>query len=707
MFDSRLTGQKLLHILSLLGCSAAAMAASDSGRIEEIVVTAEKRETSLMETPAAVSAFDTDTLHAAVTRDINEVGMLTPTLIVNQELVSKIFVRGVGTENLTSGGDPGVALNIDGQYVARTSAANFDLYDVERVELLRGPQGTLYGRNATGGAINIVTRAPTAEFGGDVQAEYGSYHHYRLGATLNAPLVEDKLLARVSGFTSQRDGYTRNEAPGKDLDDQDLDAARLRLRYLPMETLTVDLIADFSDADNRQAPFKILESTPSLFELPPYNGYDPVDRRAVAHDTEDVMSQKQHSAVLQVNWDTGSSTLTSITGYRDTDFYSLFDGDSTNGYFQNFYDDSEFDQFSQELRLASNSTTPLEWLVGLYYFHDDGTSRVFIDLPAFGFDIDHRADMKTEAYAAFGQATYSLTEQLRLTFGLRYSDEQRDALQVSDFGFGNVQTQDMSRDDDAWTPKFGVEYSLDADTLLYANLTKGFKSGGFVFNGYQPSYAPEKVWVLDGGVKAKLMDGRMQASLSTFYYDYTDMQVSVFEQFVGTIKNAADATIYGVEAEVVARPLEGFDINAAVSLLHTEYDEFVTQDPTQPSVPSVNLAGNELPRAPTFAATLGMAYTQAFFDIGSIVYRVDYRYQDSSYFNAFNRSRSEQPALNLLDARISVTSEDEHWEAAVFGKNLLDEFYYATILESAVEVGRPFGILAAPRTVGAQVAYHF
>lgn len=138
MFDSRLTGQKLLHILSLLGCSAAAMAASDSGRIEEIVVTAEKRETSLMETPAAVSAFDTDTLHAAVTRDINEVGMLTPTLIVNQELVSKIFVRGVGTENLTSGGDPGVALNIDGQYVARTSAANFDLYDVERVNCCAG-----------------------------------------------------------------------------------------------------------------------------------------------------------------------------------------------------------------------------------------------------------------------------------------------------------------------------------------------------------------------------------------------------------------------------------------------------------------------------------------------------------------------------------------------------------------------------------------
>lgn len=622
--------------------------------------------------------------------------MLTPTLIVNQELVAKIFVRGVGTENLTSGGDPGVALNIDGQYVARTSAANFDLYDVERVELLRGPQGTLYGRNATGGAINIVSQAPTAEFGGDVQAAFGDYDHMRLAATLNAPLVDDKLLARVSGFTSQRDGYTRNEMPGsKDVDDQDLDAARLRLRYLPMEALTIDLIADFSDLDNRQAPFKILESTPSLFELPPYNGYDPVDERSVAHDVGDVMRQKQHSGVLEINWDLGASTLTSITGFRSTEFYSLFDGDSTDGYFQNFFDDSEYDQLSQELRLASNATDPLVWIVGLYYFNDDGTSHVFVDLPAFGFDLDHRADMETDAYAAFGQATWSLTGKLRLTFGLRYSDEEREAMQVSDFGFGNIQQQDLSRDDDSWTPKFGIEYSLDDDTLLYANLTKGFKSGGFVFNGYQPSYAPEKVWVLDGGARTQLLDGRMQASVSAFYYDYTDMQVSVFEQFVGTIKNAAESTIYGLEVELTARPAEAFDIHVGLSLLHTEYDEFITQDPTQPSVPSVDLGGNELPRAPGFAGTLGMGYTHAFFGIGSMLYRVDYRHQSESYFNAFNRSRSEQPSLNLLDARVSLTSEDERWEAAVYGKNLLDEFYYATILESAVEIGRPFGIIAA------------
>ncbi len=690
---------------TLLGMPAKASAEGE--KIREIIVTAQKRATNLMKTPAAVSAVDSEALHDSVVRDLDELGMLVPTLIVNEELVSKIFIRGVGTENLTSGGDPGVAVNVDGEYLARTSAANFDLYDIERVEVLRGPQGTLYGRNTTGGAINIISRAPTNAFGGDVQAEFGDYDHARFAATLNGPLVDETLLGRISLVKSDRDGYTPNETTGRALDDQDFDAGRLRLRYLPTDTLRVDLIADYTDLDNRQAPFKILEDTPSIFELPPYSGHDPADKRAVAHDVEDVMRQKQRGGTVEVDWTPGDFTVTSITGYRKTDFFSLFDGDSTDQDYQNFFDDSRFDQFSQELRLASDTGGALQWLVGLYYFNDDGTSHVFVEVPAFGFNIDHRADLKTESWAAFGQATYGLRDDLRLTLGLRYSDERRDATQESDFGGGNVQQQVLDRNDDAWTPKLGVEYDWSDNTLLYANLTKGFKSGGFVFNGFQPSYKPETVWVLDGGIRTRLLDGRLQASVSTFYYDYTDMQVSVFEQFVATIKNAADATIYGMELEVTARPTDSLDVNLGLSLLHAEYDEFITQDPTQPGVPSVNLAGNDLPRAPDVAATLGLAYTHPFFSIGSITYRVDYRYQSRSYFNAFNRSRSEQPALNLVDARASFTTDDKQWEIALYGKNLTDKLYYATILESAVEIGRPFGILAAPRTWGVQLAYHF
>lgn len=700
----------ILGSLLVLGGSGplAAAAADDDQRIKEIVVTAQKVSSTLMETPAAVSAFDSEQLESAVIRDINDISMLEPNLIISQELVSKVFLRGVGTENLTSGGDPGVALHVDGVYVARTSAANFDLYDIERVEVLKGPQGTLYGRNATGGAINIISRAPTNDFGGDARVEFGNYDHIRVGGTLNLPLVDNKLLGRINVVHSRRDGYTKNYTTGVPLDDEDLDAARLRLRYLPTDALAIDVTADYSDSDNRQAPFKIMEEALSIFELPPFDGYDPADRRHVAHDVEDVMDQRQKGVAVEVNWDLGAASLTSVTGYRDTHFYSLFDGDSTDRNYQNFDDHSDFTQYSQELRLASGSPGPLRWVAGVYYFNDRGTSQVFIEVPGFGFNIDHQARLKTEAYAVFGQATYSITERLRLTAGLRYSNEERRARQTSDFGDGNPPAfQDMRRDDSAWTPKYGIEYSLDDGTLLYANLTKGFKSGGFVFNGFQPAYSPETVWVWDAGLKAGLFDGRMQARVAAFYYDYSNMQVSVFENFVGTIKNAADATIYGTEVEIAARPMAGLDVNLALSLLHTEYDEFVTQDPTMPSVPSIDLAGNHLPRSPDFSATLGIQYTQPLPTLGSLVYRVDYRHQDESYFNPFNRDRSRQESLDLLDARISLVSDDGSWELAAYGKNLGNKLYYTTILESAVEIGRPFGILAAPRTYGIQAAYHF
>lgn len=708
MSDWKWTCSSLLILCSGTALAAGAVPPDDGQRIKEIIVTAQKVTSNLMDTPAALSAFDSEQLESAVIRDINDISMLEPNLIISQELVSKVFLRGVGTENLTSGGDPGVALHVDGAYIARTSAANFDLYDVERVEVLKGPQGTLYGRNATGGAINIISRAPTNDFGGNARIEFGNYDHIRVGGTLNLPFVSDKLLGRISAIRSTRDGYTKNLTTGTPLDDQDLDAARLRLRYLPTGTLTIDLTADYSESDNRQAPFKIMEDSPSIFELPPFSGYDPADRRDVAHDVEDIMNQRQKGGTVEINWELDAATLTSVTAYRDTHFYSLFDGDSTDGNYQNFDDHSDFTQYSQELRLASSGPGTLRWVAGMYYFNDRGTSHVFIEVPGFGFNIDHQAHLKTEAYAVFGQATYSITDKLRLTAGLRYSDEERHARQTSDFGDGNPAAyQDLRRDDSAWTPKYGIEYSLDDGTLLYANLTKGFKSGGFVFNGFQPAYSPETVWVWDAGMKTELFDGRMQARVAAFYYDYSNMQVSVFENFVGTIKNAADATIYGTEIEIAARPMERLDINLALSLLHTEYDEFVTQDPTQPSLPSIDMAGNHLPRSPDFSATVGIQYTQPLPVIGSLVYKIDYRHQDKSYFSPFNRDRSRQESLDLVDARISLISADGSWEVAAYGKNLSNKLYYTTILESAVEIGRPFGILASPRTYGIQAAYHF
>ena len=316
-------------------------------------------------------------------------GIQTPGMIVNKEIVGKIYIRGIGAENLTIGGDPGVAVHADGAYIARTSAAIFDLYDVERVEVLRGPQGTLYGRNATGGTINILSKAPGAEFEGNVSAEFGDFDYIRLGAVVSGPLVKDKVLARAAVVKSDRDGFTPNVFTGEDLFDEDLLMGRFRLRFLPSDDVTVDLIADFSQDDSSPAPFKQLEFS-DLFEGM-LGANDPPGLRSVSQESPVTEMQDQFGVTGIVNWDLDKLVFTSVTSYRDTEFQAVFDGDAVDITFQNFEDFDDTQQFSQEIRLASDQSGNWSWIVGGYYFNDDGDTRISIPIPGFGFDILHIA----------------------------------------------------------------------------------------------------------------------------------------------------------------------------------------------------------------------------------------------------------------------------------------------------------------------------
>ena len=267
-------------------------ASSDSGAaLEEIIVTAQKRQESLQSVPLSIAAYTSEQLENSIIQNIYDVGIQTPGMIVNKEIVGKIYIRGIGAENLTIGGDPGVAVHTDGAYIARTSAAMFDLYDVERVEVLRGPQGTLYGRNATGGIVNIVSKAPSEEFEANVSAEFGDFDYVRLGAVVSGPVAEGKVLARAAIVKSDRDGFTPNLFTGEDLFDEDLLMGRLRLRFLPNDEVTVDLIADFSQDDGSPAPFKQLEFSP-LFEGG-LGANDPPGLRAVSQESPVTEMQDQ------------------------------------------------------------------------------------------------------------------------------------------------------------------------------------------------------------------------------------------------------------------------------------------------------------------------------------------------------------------------------------------------------------------------------
>ena len=534
--------------------------------LEEIVVTAQKREENLQSVPLSIAAYTSEQLEKSIIQDIYDVGIQTPGMIVNKEIVGKIYIRGIGAENLTIGGDPGVALHADGAYIARTSAAIFDLYDVERVEVLRGPQGTLYGRNATGGTVNIISKAPTEEFEGNVLLEVGDYDYTRVGAVISGPLADGKVLARAAVVKSDRDGFTPNLFTGEDLFDEDLLMGRLRLRFLPNDDVTIDLIADFSQDDGSPAPFKQLEFS-ELFEGM-LGANDPPGLRAVSQESPVTEMQDQFGITAIVNWDTGNSTFTSVTSYRDTEFEAVFDGDAVDITFQNFSDHDDTQQFSQEFRLSSDAGDSWNWIVGAFYFNDDGDTEIFIPIPGFGFDILHQATMSTDAYAVFGQATYNVSDRLALTAGLRYNSEDKEATQLSEFIglFPPFPPAALQTDSNEVTPKFGIEYDINDEVMWYATATRGFKSGGFTFNGIQPDFKPEFVWAYETGFKSTLAEGSVILNGSAFYYDYTDLQVSKLENNAGVITNAADATIYGAEIELLAQATERWRFNAGLSL---------------------------------------------------------------------------------------------------------------------------------------------
>ncbi len=677
---------------------------STSVGVDQIIVTAEKRAVSAQETPISIAAYDAEALQRSVIEDIYDIGLQTPGVIVNKEIVGKIYIRGIGTENLTVGGDPGVAVHADGAYIARTSAANFDLHDIERVEVLRGPQGTLYGRNATGGSVNIISNAPTEEFYARADFQYGSHDRFRYGGVISGPLSE-KILARLSIVKSDRDGFAENVLTGNALDTEDLIMGRARLRILPNEDVTIDLIGEFSLDDSIPAPFKQLEFS-DLFEG--LNGaFDPPGLREVAQESPVEEHQDQYGFTGIVNWDFSGVTLTSVSSYRSVDFFAAFDGDAVDITFQNFEDANDSEQFTQEIRLASNSGGNLDWIFGGYYFHDDGHQEIFIPIPGFGFDILHIADIKTDAFAVFGQATYALTPQLNVTAGLRYSTEDKEADQFSDFGFMPPLMQGLNEDSDAFTPRFAVEYSPHDNALIYASATRGFKSGGFTFNGFQSNFAPEFVWAYEGGLKTQFAENRAQANISFFYYDYSDLQVSKLENNAGVITNAADATIWGGEFEFVTRPNEFFEFNVGISYLNAEFDQFLTEDPSNPGLGTIDLAGNRLTRSPEFTANVGAQLYAPVGNWGTASLRVDYQYQGKSFFTPFNRDLSAQEAFNLVNARLSVQDIDDEWQFGVFVKNAFDETYFLNILESGVETGKPEGFLAPPRTWGLQVSRVF
>ena len=574
---------------------------ADSGGMEDIVVTAQRREQNLQNVPIAVSAFNATELNRRQIIDTYDILRNIPNMAGNQNVgvgtSSSYFLRAVGNGESIATFDVPVGTYVDDVFVARQNANNFALFDVERIEVLRGPQGTLFGRNTTGGAINIVMRKPGDVLKGYVEGGYGKFNQTILRASIDLP-VSDKVLTKFSTFWIRDDGYATQASTGRKFNSRDTFGIRGMLRLRPTDTLTVDITADHVDDQN----------TNFLNSIGP-NGNRVVDNNITQGSFSGLVTGRKVDFPLDnvarstaltgtIALDLGAAVLTSITGYRKIDQEFIIDSGGflprptrTTG-FNPILNDSDHEQFTQELKLNGDAGN-LNYVLGAFYMKEENVTD-FAQLATNTATLvqtvtaDRTLLNDTKTWAIYGQGEYRLAERLVLTTGLRYTYEKRTIGVFTNPGARGVQLstagiiaagQPVEQVYKAWTPRFALSYEATDDVMLFVSATRGFKSGGWpgraTSNAAFIPFQPETVWSFEGGLRADLFDKTLRFNATGFYATTFDVQIPaqalVNNVPVSTTTNPADLRNYGLEIEATWLPVEGLNISGSLGIQRARF----------------------------------------------------------------------------------------------------------------------------------------
>ena len=770
---------RVMPLAVALGSGLGSMTAfgedSDRPALEEVVVTATKRTESLQAVPLSVTAFSQDQLDIKGASNLTGIQESTPNLNFSVQSagqnVARVTLRGIGTETLVGGGDPGVALHIDGVYVGRNSAAAGDVFDVERVEVLRGPQGTLYGRNATGGSINLISKRPTDETEGYVDYTVGNYNESRVRGVVNVPLTEN-LTSRIAIFSESHDGYMENLFEnGRDNGDKDSHGGRLQLRYETDSGNEFLLRGYYSKTGGAGPGSRYLGTdlnTPNGYAggyligvsggpRPPAGGpiiadaYGlgatssgaavlplPTDLHQVRKNAPEFVDMLIKGFDFEANVElTDGIVLKTITSYQTNDNEILVDSDGSELAIETRNRDNQAKQYSQEFNLISQDGGAFQWLVGAYYYHEELTERFDVirpvglvpaatplppgAVPGGGGTRQIRvAGHEVDSAAVFAQISYDITEDLSVTVGARYTKDDKD--QFRSIG-GQIDTTNGIRfrgggavgflPPDSGSTSFSetsyrvsADYQLTNDNLLFASYARGYKSGGFDFNGGQISgagdqlpYDPEFVTAIEIGSKNKFYDDRVILNLTVFDYDYEDLQVFRLTGFGPLTDNAAQSTIQGVEVEFRFAATDNLSFDGSYGYLDATYDQYTID------LPPTDFSGNTLNYAPENTAHIGVEYAMAMSD-GDLIVRLDWSYRSDIYFDRANSALDTQEAYSLLNARLRY--EAESYYVDFWGKNLGDETYVTgQLINPPFSCGCRTVNVGAPRTYGVTVGTRF
>lgn len=720
--------------------------AADQSTAGDIVVTAQRRSESLQRVPLAVTAVTGDVLAKGAINDLAAMTAVVPSLNLGQQLgAARITLRGIGLENVSAGAEGSIAFYVDDVFISRSIAALASFYDVQQVEVLRGPQGTLYGRNATGGAINITTRAPTEELSGYANLTIGKYNRVIAEGATSGALVPDKVLLRVAFQSQNRDGFGKNVVTGNDIDDLNSKAIRGTLLLKPTDRLTATIKADYYRQSDRSGSYHYLGGAGFAAPGLPTTPTGVALGGAIAPNIRDIASpQDPHNYVrfwgVQSALDyelSNAVQLKSITSFRKLSYTSRTNLDPSSlglAPTEQFEND---DQFSQEIQV-SGSTTGLNWIVGGFYFHENDAggisvpfNNVLVGFPSpgtltQGYFAGGR--IKTDAYAAYGQATYEVIDRLKLTLGARYSNERKSGVDHILFDYltpYNPTTRqpvilpEKTKSFNSFTPRVALDFQATSNLLVYGSWSKGFKSGTYSLGAGRPAVNPEQVDAYEAGLKSQWLDRKLRLNVAGFYYNYTDLQVGKVVNSVLVLENAATAKIYGLEAELTADISPRLQVNANGSWLHARFSDFVSYDPSRPfgdgtgvvdpssGLPAFNLKGNALSQSPDFTAFASVDYKVPT-SVGDFVIRGEVSWRDRVFYSPFNVDAVSQKQNTKLNAFLNWTSNNNKVTSSAYIKNISNITTVSSSFISTGLVGFPInGYLDEPRTYGLRVGYSF
>ncbi|MDY6948457.1 MAG: TonB-dependent receptor [Pseudomonadota bacterium] len=704
---------------------AAAGTDADTTIIEDIVVTAERRSEGLQNVPIAITAVSGDTLQDAGVRSVGELVQLTPSLQFGERFGNVfIAVRGIGQAGQDIGSQSGVTVSQDGVPLLNHFMMDGTFLDVSQVAVLRGPQGTFEGRNATGGAINVYSNLPTDELAGSLAVTAGEYSRLGVRGFLTGPLLSDRLMARVAFQREQADGWLQNDFLGTDKNDTDLTQVRASLLGKLTEAFSIRAIFE-STRDRGDPAFATVlgrarPDRPTIVEALGLPQND-LENRVVYMNHTDQRDTDNDKAIVIASWDVNPGVaITSTTGYITHDLVLTdTDNDGTTGDFSDFpLVAIRVEQFTQDLTATADLNSTTDLVIGAFYMKGESRQPLILSVPptligAFNYDPVENLD----SYAAYAQIRHQLTDSLRVTVGGRYTVDDKDfEMDAQILGAGVVRTASDSWG--AFTPRFVIDYVPNDNTLLYLSASRGFKSGGFNTFGdvSQPVnlFNPEFVWNYEAGLKASFLERALRLGVTGFYSDYTNLQQTLFRINPQTnvryprVENAASASISGVELDLEAIPLRGLRVRASATWLDAKFGGFTSIDPIYPERGEQELKGNRLPQAPRWQVGVSGEYRLPISSVLEITARADYKWQNEIYFDLFNNPLNTQDSYGLLNASLGIGTLDERWSLTAFTRNAFDERYVSQSVTSASDtVPARVGQLGAPSQYGVTLSYRF